>query len=346
MEFLGVGMQNILAAVAILIGSAIIGKAAYFIISRWGRRLAEKSKNKFDDVLIEIIEAPIFYLVLIIGLMFAFQALGVRDAALVGGFNVIIQTLVIGAIAWFGIKFVDALVEEIIKPLTARTKSDFDDQLIPLVSRSLKLGIVLIAGIIMLDGFGFDITALIAGLGVGGLALAFAAKETIANVFGGIQMIFDKTFKIGDKIELDNGVVGVVHDISLRSTRIRTYSNEVIIVPNAQMANSRIKNFAQPALKTRADVEFGVAYGSDTEKVKKVTLGAISGIGDVLKDPAPSVIFKDMGDFALGFKAMMWVDNYDKVYSTRLEAVDRIHKALNKAKIGIPFPTQTVHLKK
>lgn len=120
----------------------------------------------------------------------------------------------------------------------------------------------------------------------------------------------------------------------------------LIKVPNSTIANSKIKNFAQPVLRTRADVKFGVAYGSDTDKVKKIVFDTVSKIENVLKDPAPTIEFNSMGNFSLNFTAKMWVDTYGEVHSTKLEATDLIHKALIKNKIDIPFPTQTIHLEK
>ncbi len=166
------------------------------------------------------------------------------------------------------------------------------------------------------------------------------------NVFGGITLILDKNFEIGDKVKLESGELGEVLDIGLRSTKLRTYDNEVIYVPNGYLANSRILNYTRPTSKIRVGIAFGVEYGSKVKNVQKVVLKVIKGMKEVLKDPEPRVLFLEMGDSALSFKAFFWVENWKNAYSKKLEATEKIYDALNKAKIGIPLPTQSVYVKK
>ncbi|MFH1682821.1 MAG: mechanosensitive ion channel family protein, partial [Candidatus Woesearchaeota archaeon] len=156
----------------------------------------------------------------------------------------------------------------------------------------------------------------------------------------------DENFEVGDKVKLESGDLGEILDIGLRSTKIRTYDNEVIYVPNGYLANSRILNYTRPTAKIRVGVEFGVVYGSDVKKVQKVVMDVIKGMEEVLDDPAPAVQFLQMADFALNFKAYFWVPDWKNSYSKKLEATEKIYNALNKAKISIPFPTSTVYLKK
>ena len=186
---------------------------------------------------------------------------------------------------------------------------------------------------------------MLASLGIAGVAVAFALQNTLGNIFGGISLILDKSIKIGDKIRLDNDAMGIVLDVGLRSTKIRTWDNELITIPNGKMADSRILNFMQPDLTVRGAIEFGVEYGSDPAKVRKVVLDAISKIPRVLKDPEPKVLMMEMSDFALKFKAFFWVDNFDLKFDTKSAATEEIYKSLGKAGIGIPFPTRTIYIK-
>ena len=157
--------------------------------------------------------------------------------------------------------------------------------------------------------------------------------------------MLDKTFKVGDKVELDSGEMGVILDIGLRSTKLRTYDNEVIYIPNGNLANTKIKNFTVPDLSIRVNVDFGVEYGSDPEQVRQVVLAAVQKIDEVLEEPAPVVQFLKMSDFSLDFVARVWVQEYTLAYSVKLKVTDEIYNALNKAGIGIPFPTRTVYTK-
>jgi len=157
--------------------------------------------------------------------------------------------------------------------------------------------------------------------------------------------VLDRTFKVGDKVEIEGVQPGVILDIGLRSTKLKTYDNEVVFIPNGILANSKIKNFSEPDLSIRVNVKFGVEYGSDLKKVHTSVLGALKGIDDILKDPAPSVQFLNMSDFSLDFVARVWVRDYSRAYSMKLRVTDEVYHVLNKEGIGIPFPTQTIYTK-
>jgi MscS family membrane protein len=344
--FFGITLSNIITALGIIVGSIIFGKIVYFFFKTVGRKITAKTRTDLDDVLIDIIEEPVVAVVFLIGVYIAFNFLQVRDAGIKEIFNSTFKTAIIIVLAWTATRFVNAFREKILIPLSRKTKSSFDDQLVPLFSKGAKLIIAAIALIMVLDSIGFDVTALVAGIGIGGLALAFAAQETISNLFGGVSLILDKSVKIGDKIKLESGEVGVVQEVGLRSTRIKTYSNEVIIVPNSKMANSKIINYAQPNLYGRGEVKFGVSYGSDVNKVEKVVLEIMKKHPKVSVKKEPKVEFLEMADFSLNFTAKFWCEKYTDVWSTERELTKEIYNGLRKNKIEIPFPTHTVYVKK
>jgi len=198
----------------------------------------------------------------------------------------------------------------------------------------------------VLGVWGVDIGPFLAGLGIAGLAISFALQESLGNIFGGISLIMDRVYKVGDRIQLDSGEVGTVVDVGLRSTRLRTFDNELIVIPNSKPANSKVKNYVQPDTSLRVVVNFGVEYGTKLEKVKKVLEPVLKKMKGISKSPAPVVEFIEMGDSSLNCIAKFWVPNYEHAYGKKLEATDLIYNELNKAKIGIPFPTTTVYVKK
>jgi len=346
--FFGITFQNLLIALGIVLGSVLVGKIVYYLFKTVGRRLTAKTKTEFDDILIDIIEEPIVAIIFLVGVYIAFGYLRVEDIGINGTFNAMLKVATIAVIAWSAMRFVNAFVKKILVPLTAKTKSSFDDQMVPLVSKGGKAIIVIITLIMILDVIGFDVTALLAGLGIGGLALAFAAQETVSNLFGGVSLILDKSIKIGDKIRLESGEVGLVDEVGLRSTRIRTFSNEVIIVPNSKMANGKIVNYAQPNSYGRGEIKFGVVYGSDPDKVEKTVTDIMKKNIKVSKkeDKQPVVEFLSMGDYSLNFTAKFWCNDYGDVWSTERALTKEIYNGLNKNKIGIPFPTHTIYMKK
>ena len=150
---------------------------------------------------------------------------------------------------------------------------------------------------------------------------------------------------MGEKVKLESGDVGVVLDIGLRCTRIQTYDNEVISLPNSQLANAQVKNFTKPDATIRVTVNFGVAYGSKIAEVKKVVLDVIKQLDDIMLEPEPQVLFLNMNDYSLDMTARVWVDDYGKQFARKLEMTELIYNTLNESGIEIPFPTRTVYMK-
>jgi MscS family membrane protein len=240
----------------------------------------------------------------------------------------------------------DAIIDVWGKHWAKKSQSSVDT-ILPLIHQFSKIIILLIGIFIILsEVWGKDLTGFFAGLGVAGIIIGLALKDSFSNIFSGISIILDKNYKVGDRIKVESGDTGIVYDISLRSTRIKNWDNEMIIIPNGKMANSKIHNYVQPDVKARSVIEFGVAYGSDINKVKDVVLNTVKKIENVLEEPAPSVIFSKANDFSLDFNARFWVDDVSKRFTASEQARCMIHESLLKAGIKIPFPTRTIYMKK
>ncbi len=329
-------------AVLIILAFLVIGKIITFIAGRFLKKIAKKTKTKLDDLIIERIKPPFSYVMLFVGLKFALRPLGFEQA----WFGHLVDSIVIIAVMHIVATLVDILLEVWATEFAAKTESQLDDTLMPLVRKFIKAIVWIIAGIWILKEWGVDIGPFLASLGIAGFVIGFALQDSLKSIFAGLSLVLDKAYKVGDRIKVD-GEIGEVIDIGIRSTKIKTFSNELITIPNSKLADSNIQNFVKPDLSARAVVDFGVEYGSDVEKVKEVILGVINEMEDViLDDPEPAVVFYEMGDSALKFQAKFWVPDYTTVYNKQLEAIEKIYNALNKAGIGIPFPTTTVYLKK
>ncbi|MBN2477678.1 mechanosensitive ion channel family protein [Candidatus Micrarchaeota archaeon] len=339
------GGNKLLFSLVILLASFISAWIIAFFLKELFARVAKKTKSEFDDKLLEALERPVFRLIVLAGVMLSLQYVGLSESV-IQTTNQLFATAFILILVFLGLDVSNVFYEYGVKKIAAKTESSLDDEIIPIAQRTTGV-VIWIFGIIFILGiWGIDVTPVIAGLGIAGLALSFAVKDSLANIFGGISIILDRTFKVGDKVSLDSGEIGTIADVGLRSTRLRTYDNEIIIIPNAILANSKIKNYVQPDTSVRVVVDFGVEYGSDPEKVKKVILETISKISGISKEPVPQVLFTEMGDSALKFSARFWIPDYNEAYSKKIEAVQLIHDTLKKSKIGIPFPTTTVYLKK
>ncbi|MCZ6691313.1 MAG: mechanosensitive ion channel family protein [Planctomycetota bacterium] len=316
------------------------------VVARWSLRfvllgLAEKTKTEVDDILIRAVKKVVTYSLPVIGLMVALTPLALQTTVPHRILFSLLAVLLMGG----AIGLLDDMSKWLERNWVKRTASTLDEDLLPLLRKAVKTSVAIVGLLIILGKWEVEIAPLLGALGIGGLAIALALNSTLSNVFSGIQLILDRSVNVGDKVQLESGEVGVLLDIGLRTTMMRTYDNEVISLPNSQLANARVKNYTKHDATIRSTVNFAVAYGSDVAQVKRVVLDAISELDDILQEPGPQVLFLNMGDFALDMSARVWVDDYGKQFARKLEMMELVYNTLNKNDIEIPFPTRTVHMK-
>jgi small-conductance mechanosensitive channel len=327
-------------AVFILLLSAAAAKLLLFVFSRYLQKLAKKTKTRVDDLIFERTKKPLFYFILVYGLKIALDSLD---------WNSMIAHVVDSALAivflFILLRVFDVIIGTWGEAFAKKTKTKADEVLLPLFHKIAKVIFFIVGFIWILDIWKIDVTPYLAGVGISGIVLGLALQDILKNVFGGVTLLLDKTYQIGDKVQLESGTTGTIHDIGLRSTKMVTFDNEIIYIPNGYLANSRVQNYTRPDPQVRTGVVFGVEYGSDVEKVRNLVLKTVSKIDGVLQEPAPAVQFVEMGDSALQFKANFWVEKWNEAYGKKLEATEAIYNALNKAGVSIPFPTRTVYMK-
>ncbi|MCB0410493.1 MAG: mechanosensitive ion channel, partial [Flavobacteriales bacterium] len=204
----------------IILGAVIVGKILYWFFGKVVKQLTSKTKTRLDDILVDMIEEPIVLAITIAGLWVGLHRLEFTDWWQIW-MGKIYHILLAINITWFIARLVDAIIEEYVVPLTEKTESDLDDQILPIVKKGLRSVIWILGVIVALNNAGYDVGALIAGLGIGGLALAMAAKDSVSNIFGGIMVFTDKPFKVGDRIKI-GGYDGVITEIGIRTSRLRT----------------------------------------------------------------------------------------------------------------------------
>lgn len=326
----------------ILIVFYLLSQILVFISQKIILKITKRTKTEVDDSIVAKTNKPLSFILLLIGLRLAIIPHKIRPDIL-DIIEHIISTLIIAVMTYIAIVVIDILISNWGKKFASRTESKVDGEIVLLFQRFSRITISFIGLIFILDVWGVKVGPLLASLGIAGIAVAFALQNTLGNIFGGISLIVDRSVKVGDFIKLDDGAEGFVTDIGFRSTKIRSRDGDLIILPNGKLADSKIYNYHKPLPITRVTVDFGVKYGSDVEKVKKIALNEIKSIKNVLKEPAPQVIFEELGDFSLKFKAFFWVKSIEEKIEAKEIATTAIYNALNK--IGIPFPTRTVYLK-
>jgi len=217
------------------------------------------------------------------------------------------------------------------------------EEILPLAKSATNIILVLAATLMILETWGVQIGGLVASLGIAGLILSFAFKDTLANIFGGISMMMDNSFSKGDLIELLDGEVGYVMEINLRSTKIKNFDSQEVLVPNGLLANTKIKNYAKPSRVTRIKIAVSIAYGSDVDKFKKIINELVAKQKYILRYPKQDILFLKMSDYSLDFSILFFINNFNNLYSIKSEMTEKIYKELGKNNITIPFPTRTIY---
>ncbi len=225
----------------------------------------------------------------------------------------------------------------------ALRRRQIDPELTLLLERMTRWGIIGLGVLMALQQVGFNITAFLAGLGVLGVAVGFALQDISRNLVAGILLLLLQPFDIGDAIEVQ-GYAGIVEDVDLRATSIRTWDGRLVLIPNADVFTSALVNYTKAA-KRRIEVQVGVAYGSDLEKVQQVALEAIRQVQGMVEDPEPFVVFHTFGESSVDLTVYFWVDTQAvHPLTAKSQGVKVIHDAFEAAGIDIPFPIRTVFL--
>ncbi len=324
---------------AIILG-VILGKIFYYICKNQLRRLAAKSTTKLDDYLIDIIEEPIVLLIVTIGVWVGAFALTLNAAAEKFFDNVVLVLLTV-TVTWFIIRLLDMLLTIYVAPLVSKSESKLDDQILPILRKSVKTVVGIMAVIVVLSNLGYDILSILAGLGIGGLALALAAQDAVKNVLGGLSIFWDKPFQIDDFIEIGSKS-GTVKEVGLRSTRLGTVGGTTVVLPNSTVADTMIENYSTRTAR-RQVVTIGLTYDTTADRLDE----AIAICDNTIKSVAGTrhedimIRFVNFGAFSLDLEIVYWVTDMSN-WKMVIHAVNiGLKRNLDAAGLDMAFPTQT-----
>ena len=306
--------------------------------------IVKKSKSDLDDKVIDTIHKPIYYSILFFGFNIALKLLDFPENVIFSLIG-ILKTIII--ILWSGALFRAFIILIEWASKKSRQSSFIQTKTIPLFENLGKIIIFLLAVYFIMLTWNIDVTAWVASAGVLSAVLAFAAKDTLGNLFAGIFIMADSPYKEGDYINLDTGERGHVRHIGIRSTRIMTRDDVEITIPNAVIANSKIINESGgPYEKERIRITVDVAYGTEIEKAKDIMYQIALASDMICAEPEPRVRFREFGESGLRLQLLGWIERPE----LRGLAIDKlsteIYNAYNKENIEIPFPQRTVHIKK
>ncbi len=330
--------SGLIMAVALLL--AIISR---FVLARVVLALSRKTATDVDDKMVLVIRGPVFTSIVLTGLALVVLDLGFEPSTryiLLG----LIKTMAI--LVWLvGASRLASIVLELLSRSIDRVFW-IQPKTLPLFEISSRVIIIGGAFYLFLVAWNINVTSWIASAGVVGIAVGFAAKDTLANLFAGVFILADTPYKLGDFVNLDDRIRGRVTEIGVRSTRVLTRDDIEVIVPNALIANAQIVNEAGgPHMKMRVRVSVNAAYGSDVDQVRELLLSCVEGVEHLSDTPEPRVRFREFGDSGVRFELLAWID--EPVFRGRVvDALNtRVYKAFSAAGIEIPFNKHDVYLK-
>jgi len=360
--FLGNAPWQWLALAGALLGGMIAGKVASVLIDRHADRLETREDYVLTGKFLRCIERPLVLVLLSLAMYSAAGFMNFTYVEEVLGDGVVkthdfmplwlkfCKMMMALGVGWFVYRLI-GVVEHFLLHWTSKTTSQLDDQLVPLIRKTLRVIVVIMVALFIAQNiFNWNIGALLAGLGLGGLAFALAAKDMVANLFGSITIFADRPFQIGDRVTVD-GQNGVVEEVGFRSTKLRTLTGHIVTVPNSVVANTTVENIAaRPYLKRSFDI--GVTYDTSPKKMKL----AVEILREMCEarsknfapDCEPRVFFTDFNADSLGINVTYWFAPVEWEAFLRfnhdfnMELLSRF----NTEGIEFAFPTQTLYIKK
>jgi small-conductance mechanosensitive channel len=329
-----------LAALAILIGAALLGYAARTLVVRRLVGWAARTTTDVDDLILGAARRHVPVWFLLAGIVVAAHVAPVSQdvAALIErgcGAVLVVSLSLAGA----------TLASGWIAKRSRRSGAAVGA--VSLIQHTVQSAILIVGFLLVLSNLGISITPLVTALGVGSLAVALALQPTLSNLFAGLHLALARPLRVGDFVELETGVKGFVVDIGWRATQIRELPNNLIIVPNSRIAEMVLTNYAMPEAEQSALVQLGVAYGSDLSRVERVTVDVAR---EVLRDVEggmrgfePFIRFHTFGDSSIDFSVILRVREFTDRYLITHEFIKRLKRRYDQEGIEIPFPQRVLH---
>lgn len=330
-------------ALIVLLLSIALANLIAIIITKIIRQITHRTNNRLDDKIVSLLHKPLVWSVILIGSLTAFSLLNWGESA-----KTIVRPAVVTILILMWSLFFIRFIRTILHSLSARSKPQalIRTQTLPLFDNLALIVLLALSVYLIFTAWNIDMTAWLASAGIAGIAIGFAAKDTLANLFSGVFILADAPYKIHDYVVLESGERGKITHIGIRSTRMLTRDDVEVTIPNAIMGNSRIVNESGgPHEKFRIRVRVGVAYGADIDQVKAVLMDVAEQDTQVCSDPEPRVRFRTFGASGLDFELLCWVDN-PELRGRVLDALNsNVYKRFMAEKIEIPYTKQDLYIK-
>jgi len=342
-SFLGNSLLDWLITLAVIVGSLIVAKLLYWFFGNVARKLTSKTETRLDDIIVDMVEEPIVFALALGGIWYGISMLTLPEGV-DQWIAKVSEILIVLSVGWLIVRLFDALVKEYIVPLTEKTETDLDDQLLPVARKGVKFIIWGLTIVVALNNAGYDVGALLAGLGIGGLALAMAAKDTVSNIFGGFTIFTDRPFSLGDRIKVA-GFDGSVTEIGIRSTRLQTLAGTQVTIPNREFTDNPVENVSsEPSRKISLDL--GLTYDTPPDKMRRAQelLREIVS-GNEGTEEKILCAFNGFGDFAMNIMLIYYITKGADILGVQNEINLSILDRFNGEGLEFAFPTQMLFTK-
>ena len=329
---------NIGTSLLIVVATAVLVRLLLgYLLDRVLRRLLGDRGKAISRTLVKPVRGPLNFLAILIALNIAIIRLDftiiTENAGLIRNVFFVLYLLTGFVIAW---RLVGSFAAWYASDIAPRTESRLDDQVVPFGRRVSLIVLTIVMLIILLSHFDVDVSGLVATLGIGSLAIALAAQETLSDTISGFVIMIDQPFRIGDRIEIqDLNTWGDVVDIGLRSSRVRTRDNRLVIVPNSVMSKSLLVNYSYPDPKYRIQIELPISYGSDVELVRETIIEAVRQVDGVEQDRPVEALFLQFTALGMVFRVRWWLDSFVDTRRMFDHVNTAIIRALDAANIKI-----------
>lgn len=330
-------------ALGIVLAAVIAGKIFYWFCATVVKKLTAKTRSNLDDLIVDMVEEPVVVALTVAGVLVGLNTLTLSERAegIISGLR---QFVIIMCITWLVARMIEAVFTELIAPIADKSSTDLDDQLLPLVRKGSKLIVWSLGTIVALNNAGYDVGALVAGLGIGGLALAMAAKDTVSNIFGGFTVFTDRPFVINDRVRV-SGYDGIIQEVGIRSTRLKTLAGPIVTIPNSTFSESAVENVSlEPSRKVSLDL--GLTYDTDAAGMNRAMkiLKEIAAETDGLEETVLTG-FDSFGDSAMVVKFIYYIKTEADNMATKTAINMKILERFAEAKLDFAFPSTTVYSK-
>jgi len=330
---------------ALTLGAA----AVIYVVSRWilrmtARHLTARTKTAIDDMIVKAVRRALD-LSIVFGALWHLAGIWSLPSS-----GRVVAAIWLVALAFpFGTLLADLLkmVEEKLAP---RTTTTLDDTALPLLNKVLRFAVIAVAAVLALDQLGVNVTPLVAGASVAGLAVSLAAKDTLSNLIAGVLLIIDRPFQIGDRIEVWNApretsTWGDVVEIGLRATKIRSTDNLIFVIPNNEIMRRDIVNYTGSGMDIRVRIPIQIAYDTDADEAKAIIKQVVEGVQGIKQEPEPQVIIRRFGESGVGLQVRVWISNARRRRAIADEITDKVKVEFDKRGIEIPYPKRDLYIR-